>query len=61
MYELNCQLATLAPPPPEMRALFAALRDNQEQTNRFLGTIAGTVPIPEFFAPQNVERIVSGR
>jgi hypothetical protein len=29
-----------------------------EQTDRFFGTIAGTVPIPEFFAPENVGRIV---
>jgi flavin-dependent dehydrogenase len=61
MYEFNCQLAALDPPPPEMQAVFAALRQNQEETNRFVGTIAGTVPIPEFFAPENLGRIVSGR
>ncbi|MCC6178694.1 MAG: NAD(P)/FAD-dependent oxidoreductase [Chloroflexi bacterium] len=60
MYDFNCQLATLDPPPPEMQALLAALRDNQAETNRFLGTIAGTVPIPDFFAPANVERVMRG-
>ncbi len=59
IYELTCQFAMLEPPPPEMQQLFAALRHNQEQTNRFLGTaLAGTVPIPEFFAPENIGRIM---
>jgi hypothetical protein len=48
----------LAPPPAEMQQLFAALRDDQEQTNRFFGAVAGTVPITEFFAPTNLARIV---
>ncbi|MDP8924512.1 MAG: NAD(P)/FAD-dependent oxidoreductase [Chloroflexota bacterium] len=60
MYEYTCELAALAPPPPEMQALFAALRGNQDDTNCFLGTIAGTVPILEFFAPSNLERIMAG-
>ncbi len=60
MYELICQLASLEPPPPEMQQLFGALCGNQIETNRFFGTIAGTVPIPEFFSPQNIQRITSG-
>jgi flavin-dependent dehydrogenase len=59
MYELTCQFAALQPPPPETQALFAALRDNQEQTDRFFGTVTGTVPIPDFFAPENLGRIIS--
>jgi flavin-dependent dehydrogenase len=59
LYEFTCQLATLELPPPEMQQLFAALRYDQEQANRFFGVIAGTVPIPEFFAPENLEAIVS--
>jgi flavin-dependent dehydrogenase len=58
LYEMTCQLATLAPPTPEQQQLFAALRGNPEQTDRFIGTIVGTVPIPEFFAPENLGRIV---
>ena len=58
VYEFTCQLAMLEPPPPEMQQLFAALRYDQEQTNRFMGTLAGTVPIPEFFAPENMGRIL---
>jgi 2-polyprenyl-6-methoxyphenol hydroxylase-like FAD-dependent oxidoreductase len=47
LYDLTCQFAALEPPPPEMQQLFAALRHNQEQTDRFFGTVVGTVPIPE--------------
>jgi flavin-dependent dehydrogenase len=57
MYQLTCDLAKLEPPPPDMQKLFAALRDNQEQSGRFLGTIAGTVPIPEFFSPEYMRRV----
>jgi flavin-dependent dehydrogenase len=58
MYEYTCQFAGLDPPPPQMRQMFAALRGNQAQTDRFLGTIAGTVSIPEFYSPENMQRIV---
>jgi hypothetical protein len=49
MYELTYEFASLAPPTEEQQALFARLREDPEQTNRFFGTVAGTVPIPEFF------------
>jgi flavin-dependent dehydrogenase len=58
MYEFTAQLANLAEPPtPEMQHLLQALRGNQSQTNRFLGVWAGTVPIPEFFDPENLRQI----
>jgi flavin-dependent dehydrogenase len=58
LYEFTYELAALAPPPPEMQQLFAALQHNQAQTDRFFGAVAGTVPIPEFFAPQNIGQIM---
>lgn len=61
IYEMTCQAATFAPPSPEEMQLFTALRGNQAETNRFLGTLAGTVPISEFFAPENIQRIIDGR
>jgi len=48
-------------PSPELQQLFAALCGNQAETCRFLGTLTGTVPIPEFFAPENVHQIISAR
>ena len=35
-----------------------ALRTNEEQTARFFGAIAGTVPVRDFYAPENIERIM---
>lgn len=58
-YEFNYQLATFEPPSPEMQQLFGALLHNQVETNNFFGTITGTVPVPEFFAPANLQRIIA--
>lgn len=59
MYELTCQRAALEPPAPEMSHLLAALQGNQADTDRFIGVIAGTIPIAEFFAPGNIQRITA--
>jgi 2-polyprenyl-6-methoxyphenol hydroxylase-like FAD-dependent oxidoreductase len=59
LYDLTCQFAMLEPPRPETQQLFAALRSNQPATDRFMGTLAGTTPIPEFFAPDNIGRIMA--
>ncbi len=61
MYEFTCELATLEPPSAEQMQLFAALRGNQVEMNRFFGLMAGTVSIPEFFAPENLQRIMGAR
>jgi len=58
VYELTCGLATLAPPSPKIQALYGALITNQAETNRLIGTLAGTVSITEFYAPENVGRIM---
>ncbi|HEU4932679.1 MAG TPA: NAD(P)/FAD-dependent oxidoreductase [Pyrinomonadaceae bacterium] len=58
MFEHNCQLAMLKPPPPEMVTLLNALRGNPVEIGRFLGTVAGTVSLTEFFSPENVGRII---
>ncbi|MGH3008059.1 MAG: NAD(P)/FAD-dependent oxidoreductase [Gaiellaceae bacterium] len=58
LYELTYELASLAPPPPEQQALFGALRENEEDSGRFFGVIAGTVRPEEFFAPANLGRIM---
>jgi hypothetical protein len=58
MFEHNTQLARLEPPPPEMVGLLNALRGNSVQIDRFLGTVAGTVSLPEFFSLDNVEQIM---
>ena len=58
MHALTADLARLAPPPPAMAALLEALRDNPTETARFLGVIARTVEVADFYAPSNIARIV---
>ena len=59
MYEFTSQLAALEPPPPEMRALFGALRDNQDATDAFLSAITGAIPLPDFMSNENLSRIMA--
>jgi flavin-dependent dehydrogenase len=59
MFELTCGFATLEPPPPEMQQLLAAVQRDQEEMDAFVSVMAGTLPVTEFFAPANVDRIVT--
>jgi hypothetical protein len=59
--ELVRQFASLASPPPEQLQLFAALRENPAETSRLFGTVSQVVPVSEFFAPENVQRIIERR
>ena len=59
MFELTTQLATLAPPPPEMQLLFGAMAGDQKAMDGFVSVIAGTLSPVEFFDPANIERISS--
>jgi 2-polyprenyl-6-methoxyphenol hydroxylase-like FAD-dependent oxidoreductase len=58
IYELTHQFASLEPPTTEQQALFGALRADQGQTDRFFGAIAGTVPVADFFGPENIARML---
>jgi hypothetical protein len=60
MYELTCDLARLEPPPPELQRLLGAVQTSQEAMDGFVSVIAGTVPVPEFFGPENTQRILAG-
>ena len=57
-YEFTSQLATMAPPPPEVAHMLAAVAGNRMAGDQFAGVIAGTVSPVEFFAPDNVGRIL---
>ena len=58
MYEHTANLANVeVPPPAEVQALIGMLAGNAHQTSRFLGLIAGSVPIPEFFSPESLAAI----
>jgi len=59
MYDFTCELARLAPPPPQMQQLFGALHGNREATNQFYSALTGAVPLPNFMNPENIGRIVA--
>jgi flavin-dependent dehydrogenase len=60
VFELTCDFATMEPPPPDMQRLLAAIHGNRAATVAFVSAMAGTLRVPEFFAPGNVERIIAG-
>ncbi len=57
MYEFTAQVASMAPPPPEMQQLLGAVYGNQEAMDMFVRVNAGVTSPTEFFAPDNVGRI----
>jgi len=59
-FDLTTQLAALAPPPPEVAQILAALCDNPDQRGRFFSMLAHGVPVQEFFSPENVQQILGG-
>jgi 2-polyprenyl-6-methoxyphenol hydroxylase-like FAD-dependent oxidoreductase len=59
MYEFTAQMATLAPPPPEMQHLLEAVSHNQDSMNGFVSVIAGTIPPTTFFSEENVAHIMT--
>jgi 2-polyprenyl-6-methoxyphenol hydroxylase-like FAD-dependent oxidoreductase len=59
VYEFTDEFAQLQPPPPELQALIGAMHGNQEAMDAFVSVQAATLPAPEFFAPENVGRIMA--
>ena len=59
VYEFTDDFAQLQPPPPEMQQLLGAMEGNQEAMDGFVSVQAATLPAPEFFAPENIGRIMA--
>lgn len=57
MYEFTTQLATLQPPPEELRHLLAAVHGNQEAMDGFARTNAGVTSPADFFSDENTGRV----
>jgi flavin-dependent dehydrogenase len=53
-YELNAQLATLEPPAGALAAALRGARHNQPATDRFLGLLAGAVPVEELLSGETL-------
>ncbi len=60
MFGFTCQLAALEPPPPEMQRLLGAIQGNREEMDNFVSVLAGTLPFPDFFGPDNIARLMAG-
>jgi 2-polyprenyl-6-methoxyphenol hydroxylase-like FAD-dependent oxidoreductase len=60
MYDFTCQLATLAPPPPELQQLFAAIAGNPPAMDAFVRMNAGTISPAQFMAPDHVQSMLAG-
>ncbi len=58
VYDFTDEFAQLQPPPPEMQQLIGAMHGNREAMDAFVSVQAATLPAPEFFAPENVGRIM---
>jgi len=59
VYEFTDDFARLQPPPPEMQQLLGAMPGNQEAMDGFISVQASTLAAPEFFAAENVGRIMA--
>jgi len=57
LYRQNAELARFNPVSEDVLAIRAALRGNQEETNRFYLAQDGIIPPEEFFNPSNLQRL----
>ena len=58
-FQSTVEFARLQPPSAEQQQLFAALRQRPDDRDRLFGTLAGTVDPGEFWAPENLARILA--
>ena len=59
MYEFTAELASMEPPPPEMQQLLGAMAGDREAMDGFARVAGGVTSPADFFAPDNVGRILS--
>ena len=60
-YEFTLNVASLQPVQPPFSELIEAVAADPDATSRFLGIAGGAVSPEEFFSPDNIVRIMSGR
>jgi 2-polyprenyl-6-methoxyphenol hydroxylase-like FAD-dependent oxidoreductase len=59
IFAFTTDFAKIEPPPLETQQLLGAMQGNREAMDGFVSVMAGTLPAPEFFAPENAARIMS--
>jgi 2-polyprenyl-6-methoxyphenol hydroxylase-like FAD-dependent oxidoreductase len=57
LYQENLSLAQFKPIPPDLLAIRAAIRGDQEETNRFYLARQGMIPPEQFFNPEHLHRL----
>jgi 2-polyprenyl-6-methoxyphenol hydroxylase-like FAD-dependent oxidoreductase len=57
IYDFTAQLATLAPPSPELQQLLGAVSASQEAMDGFVSVVAGSLSPVDFFSEESVGRI----
>jgi 2-polyprenyl-6-methoxyphenol hydroxylase-like FAD-dependent oxidoreductase len=58
MYDFTARLAAVNPPTPAEMALFRALARRQEDSDMFLGVLAGSIPLRQLMSPRTMVRLV---
>jgi hypothetical protein len=58
-YHFTRDNMTNQPPPEQALQLFGAIHGNPRATDQFFGVLAQTVSPGEFFAPENLQAIMS--
>ena len=59
IYQLTLQQVSYEPPPPELQRLIARVASRPEEASRFLGLLSGATSIAEYFAPENLQRLMA--
>lgn len=59
MYELTCGLASFEPMPPDTQQVLASAAASAYGQTQFVSMMAGTLPVPAFFAPEHVQRLMA--
>jgi 2-polyprenyl-6-methoxyphenol hydroxylase-like FAD-dependent oxidoreductase len=57
LFQFTSEMARVEPPTQEVIDLFVGLSQSQDDIDRYFGVFAQTVPVSEFFAPENLQRI----
>ena len=58
LYQFTCDMGRLEPPTQEFIDLFTALQYSPEDTSDYFGIFAQSVSAADFFAPENMQRII---
>jgi 2-polyprenyl-6-methoxyphenol hydroxylase-like FAD-dependent oxidoreductase len=59
VYEMTLGIASLQPPDPQMVALVSAIAGHPDAMDAFARLNSGVISPPEFFAPENVGRLMA--